>query len=136
MRIFLGQAPRGFAIGNECRMCDPVDTRATIRCVDVDLSDPAVRRHATEGMVLTHLGLEFNDVMRCTLDRNGAISKLELTGMDVDETLPDEDPLARLDAEFALLTGTLRQFLLALEQALGGYDDAAPEPARLMAAGA
>lgn len=136
MRIFMGQPPRGFALGNACRMCDPADSKATIRCADVDLSDAAVRRHVTEGMALTHLGIEFNDVMSCTLDRSGAISKLKLVGMDVDEALPEEDPLARLDAEFALLTGTLRRFLKALEQALGGYDEAAPEPARLMAVGA
>lgn len=132
-RIFLGDAPRGFALGNECRMCDPADSKATIRCADVDLTDTAVRRHVTEGMTLTHLGIEFNSVMRCTLDQNGAIGKLKLVGMDIEEQ-PDEDPLARLDAEFALLTGTLRQLLNALQQALGGYDEAAPE--RLMAVGA
>lgn len=135
MRIFLGDAPRGFALGNECRMSDPADKRAIIRCAELDLTDAAVRRHVTEGMQLTQLGIEFNSVMRCTLDGNGAISKLKLTGMDVDEELPDEDPLARLDAEFALLVGTLRQFLAALSQALGGYAEE-PAPPRLMAVGA
>ena len=133
MRIFLGDSPRGFALGTECRMCDPADSKATIRCSDVDLADNTVRRHVTEGMHLTHLGIEFESVMRCTLDRNGAISKLRLTGGDVEDA-PDEDPLARLDAEFALLTGTLRRFLKALEQALGGYE-AATAPDRLMAVG-
>jgi recombination associated protein RdgC len=133
-RIFLGDAPRGFVLGNECRLCDPADAKATIRCADIDLADSAVRRHVTEGMRLTHLGIEFGNVMRCTLDQNGAVSKLKLVGMDVDENLSEEDPAARLDAELALLTGTLRQLLNALQRALGGYDEE-PAPARLVAVG-
>ncbi|MEX2496107.1 MAG: recombination-associated protein RdgC [Woeseia sp.] len=123
MRIFMGDAPRGFALGRECRMCDPSDTKATIRCADIDLADPAVRKHVREGMHLTHLGVEFGNVLSCTIDQNAGISKLKLVGTDVRDDLPDEEPLARLDAEFALLTGTLRQLLTALKQALGGYDE-------------
>lgn len=126
MRVFLGDPPRGFALGSECRMCDPSDTKSTLRCADMDLTDLAVRRHVKEGMRLTHLGVEFASVLSCTLDENGSISKLKLVGTDVDEELPDEDPLARLDAEFALLTGTLRQFMAALKQALGGVETSAP----------
>lgn len=136
MRIFMGDAPHGFALGSECRMCDPADAKATIRCADVDLTGASVRRHVTEGMQLTHLGIEFNNVMRCTLDHTGAISKLKLIGMDVEDDAGSEDPLARLDAGFALLTGTMRQLLRALEKALGGYDDETAAPPRAMAVGA
>jgi recombination associated protein RdgC len=121
MRIFLGDTAGEFAPGGECRMCDPADSRATIRCIDIDLADANVRNHVREGMRLTHLGIEFNSVLGCTLDENGGISKLRLVGMDNKEDFPDEDPLARLDAEFALLTGTMRQLLGALKKALGGY---------------
>ncbi|MBN1240715.1 MAG: recombination-associated protein RdgC [Gammaproteobacteria bacterium] len=124
-QIFLGDAPRGFVLGHECRMQDPSDTRATIRCADVDLGDAAVRKHVSDGMRLTHLGVEFNNVMSCVIDHNGGISKLKLTGMDGKDEAADDDPLARLDAEFVLLTGTLRQLIGSLKQALGGYDEEA-----------
>jgi recombination associated protein RdgC len=134
-RIFLGDAPRGFALGRECRMCDPADVKASIRCADLDLADTGVRRHVREGMRLTHLEIEFDNVLRCTLDEKGGIGKLKLVGSDIAEDMPDEDPLARLDAEFALLTGTLRQLLNAMRQALGGYEDE-PMPAERLAVGA
>lgn len=134
-RVFLGDAPRGFALGRECRMCDPADVKASIRCADLDLGDPGVRRHVSEGMRLTHLEIEFDNVLRCTLDEKGGIAKLKLVGADIAEDLPDEDPLARLDAEFALLTGTLRQLLNAMRQALGGYEEELI-PAERLAAGA
>lgn len=129
MRIFLGDGPREFAPGGECRMRDPADSRATIRCVEIDLADANVRNHVREGMRLTHLGIEFNSVLSCTIDENGGIGKLHLVGLDSNENFPDEDPLARLDAEFALLTGTMRQLLAALKKALGGYAGTVlPEP--------
>lgn len=132
MRIFLhNDPPREFVLGRECRMCDPSDTRATIRCADMDIADPAVRKHVSEGMHLTHLGIEFANVLSCNLDHKGAISKLKLVGTDVAEDLPDEEPLARLDAEFALLTGTLRQLMKVLEQALGGFEEETPLTARV-----
>jgi DNA recombination-dependent growth factor C len=37
-----------------------------------------------------------------------------------DDTDDENDPLARMDAEFVLLTGTLRRFLADLEKQLGG----------------
>jgi recombination associated protein RdgC len=124
-QIFLGDAPRGFVLGHECRMQDPSDPKATIRCADVDLADAAVRKHVKDGMRLTHLGVEFGNVLSCVIDQNGGISKLKLTGMDAKDEAVDEDPLARLDAEFVLLTGTLRQLIASLKQALGGYDQEA-----------
>lgn len=134
-RIFLGDPPRGFVLGRECRMCDPSDSKAAIRCTDMDLADQSVRRHLREGMRLTHLEVEFENVLACTIDEKGGLSKLKLVGTDIDEDLPDEDPLARFDAELALLAGTLRQLLSAMKQNLGGYDDVPVLPER-MAVGA
>jgi recombination associated protein RdgC len=125
-RIFLNNPAQGFAVGAECRMCDPADTKATVRCADMDLTDAAVRKHVTDGMHLTHLGIEFNNLLACTIDRTGGIAKLKLSGIDVDEQEVDEDPLARLDADFALLSSALRQLINAMKQALGGYDEDAP----------
>jgi recombination associated protein RdgC len=86
----------------------------------MDLADSNVRKHVRDGMKLTQLGLEFNGVMSCVIDENGALGKLRLLGMDAKEASDEEDPLARFDAEFVLLTGTLRQFIDVLAKSLGG----------------
>lgn len=134
-QIFLGEAPRGFVLGQECRMCDPADLKATVRCVDMDLADASVRKHVKDGMRLTQLGIEFSNVLRCVVDQNGGMSKLRFAGLEAGEAPDDDDPLARLDAEFVLLTGTLRQLLSGMHQALGGYadDGALSEPRALRA---
>lgn len=127
-RIFLGDPPPGIELGRECRMQDPSDSKASVRWVDMDLTDPSIRKHVKDGMKLSHLGIEYRGIMSCVLDEHGALGKLRFTGLEAHDDAEIDDPLARFDAEFVLLTGTLRELLGVLEKALGGF--AAPPRAR------
>jgi recombination associated protein RdgC len=121
-RVFAGDPPPKFALGRECRMRDRADVKSSVRWSEVDLTHANVRRCVKEGMELTHLGIEFGSAMSAVLDVNGTLGKLKLIGIDeaADEAAEGaEDPLARLDAELALLGGTLRQLVSGLKQALG-----------------
>lgn len=118
--IFLGGAPGQFSVGRECRMRDPGDPGSVVRWTDFDLTDQTIRNHVANGMRLTHLAIVYDNVMACVLDENGVISKLRFLGMDDDDDDGNE-PLARLDAEFVLITGTLRKMLGDLKKALGGF---------------
>ena len=73
--------------------------------------------------LLTHaicrLAIEYDSVVSFVLDENGVITKLRFLGMDDDGV--DNDPLARLDAEFVLITATLRKILGDLKNSLGGF---------------
>jgi DNA recombination-dependent growth factor C len=71
-------------------------------------------------MRLTHLGIEYDNVMSCVLHENGVITKMRFIGMD-DDSEDHADPLARLDAEFVMVTGTLRLLITDLKKLLGGY---------------
>jgi recombination associated protein RdgC len=122
-RVFLGEAPRGIKPGRECRMQDPSDSRSRVHWVDMDLTDASIRKHVRDGMKLTHLAIEVGNVMSCVIDANGALSKLRFLGMDAKEAIEDENPQARLDAEFVLLTGSLRQLISVLARSLGGLEE-------------
>jgi recombination associated protein RdgC len=122
-RVFSGDAPPRFALGRECRMRDRADVKSCVRWSEVDLTHANVRRCVKDGMELTHLGIEFDGALRGVLDAKGGLGKLKLVGLDeaADEAAEGtEEPLARLDAELALLGGTLRQLVVGLKQALGG----------------
>ena len=121
-RIFFGDAPRGIHLGRECRMQDSAENRSRVHWVDMDLTDSSIRKHVRDGMKLTHLAIEAGSVMSCVIEENGALSKLRLIGMDAKEETEDENPQARLDAEFVLLTGSLRQLVDALARSLGGLE--------------
>jgi recombination associated protein RdgC len=70
-------------------------------------------------MRLTHLELVYENIMSFVLSDKGVITKMKFLGMD-DDAEDHNDPLARLDAEFVLLTGTLRKLLGDLRKVLGG----------------
>lgn len=118
--VFFDGAPRQFVLGRECRMQDLGDTSSVVRWSDFDLSDSTIRNHVANGMRLTHLAIEYDSVMRLVLNENGVISKLRFIGMD-DDNEDHLDPLAKLDAEFALISGTLRRLLKDLRKELGGF---------------
>lgn len=114
-RLFLGPPLAGLRLGEECRMQNPTDTRSTGTWRHFDLTDPALRRHVEEGLGLSQLGLVLDEVMQFVLAEDGAVGKLKL--LDMDDDGGDEDPVAALDAEIALLAGALRRLLKALKAA-------------------
>ena len=118
--VFFDDSPGTFSAGRECRMQDLADPKSVVRWTDFDLSEQAIRNHVAGGMRLTHLGIVFDNVMSCVLNENGVISKLRFLGMN-DDNEDHGDPLARQDAEFALITGTLRRLLGELKKQLGGF---------------
>jgi recombination associated protein RdgC len=120
-RVFLGDGPPAFRPGRECRMQDAAAGAATVSWMDIDLTDADVQRHVRHGLKLTRLAVQFDELLSCVIDEDGVLRKLKLAGMEAVEDREDEDPLARLDAEFVLLTGVCRRFVGALKQQLGGY---------------
>jgi len=116
--IFFEDAPTQFSLGRECRMQDLADAKSIVRWTDFDLSD--IRDHVANGMRLTHLSIVYDNILSCVLNENGVISKLRFLGMD-DDNENHKDPLARQDAEFVLITGTLRNLLGDLKKQLGGF---------------
>jgi recombination associated protein RdgC len=118
--VFFDGAPKQFAAGRECRMQDLADAGSIVRWTDFDLSDKSIRDHVANGMRLTHLAVVYDNIMSCVINENGVISKLRFLGMD-DDSEDHGDPLARQDAEFVLITGTLRHLLGDLKKQLGGY---------------
>jgi recombination associated protein RdgC len=121
-KIFLGSGPGEFRSGRECRMEDPAAGATTVTWLDADLHDPSVTRHVRDGLKLTRLGVEFADLLSCVIDQDCVIRKLKMQGLESVDDMPDEDPLARLDAEFVLLTGNVRRLVRSLEKPLGGLD--------------
>ena len=119
-KVFFGSAPARFSLGRECRMQDPADTGSIVRWSDFDLDDKTIRDHVANGMNLTHLGIVYDNILSFVLSENGVITKMRFLGMDDDSDV-ESDPLARHDAEFVLLTGTLRALLADMKKLLGAY---------------
>lgn len=116
-KVLFGDSPSQFVAGQECRLQDLTDPRAIVRCMNVDLSDPTFRRNISDGMRLTHLAIVYDNVVSLVLDLDGNITKLKFVGEEDDAEL--ETATERLDADFVLLTGVLRNLLKDLSKQLG-----------------
>jgi DNA recombination-dependent growth factor C len=55
------------------------------------------------------------------ISEDGVISKLRFIEGDAVDTPDYEDPLARMDADFVLLSGTVQRLAENLKKLLGGY---------------
>jgi len=122
--IFMGDSPLGFSLGRECRMQDMMDSQSVVTWRDFELSDQSIRQHVVEGMRLSHLGVGFDEVLQCVISDEGIISKLKfIEGEAVDNW--GEDAIAKLDADFVLLTGAIRRLMEDLKKLLGGFAHAA-----------
>ncbi len=120
-KVFMGRPVKRFALGRECRMQSQMDSKAIVTWRDMDLDDDSIRHHISQGMQLTHLGMNYDNASSLVLSTDAIISKFKFfEGDDIDRT-DDEDPLARQDANFVLLTGTLKRILADLAKELGGY---------------
>jgi len=123
--IFMGDSPLGFSLGRECRMQDAMDTRSVVTWRDFELTDHSIRQHIVEGMRLTHLGVNFDQVMNCVIDQEGVVSKVRFIEGEAVDNWGMEDPMAKLDADFVLLTGAVRRLIDDLKKLLGGFADSA-----------
>jgi len=119
--IFMGDSPLGFSLGRECRMQDVMDSKSVVSWRDFELSDHSIRQHVVEGMKLTHLGVNFDEVMNCVISDEAVISKLKFIEGDAVDKWGVEDPMAKLDADFVLLTACVRRLVEDLKKLLGGF---------------
>ena len=121
-KIFMGDGPANLQLGRECRMRNPGEAATSVSWMDVDLGDPAVQRHVKSGLRLDRLGITFDGVVRFVLDPDLGVRKLRLDDVDGMDEIPDEDPLARFDADFVEAAGVLKRLLGGLEKQLGGWE--------------
>lgn len=119
-RLFMGRPVPRFQVGRECRMQEASDSRSIVTWRELDLDEFNVRQHLNEGLGLTHLGLIYDECLSFLMSAEGVITKLRFPDGNAVDVTDDEDPLARQDAEFVLLTGIVQKLIKDLSNELGG----------------
>ena len=110
--------PDDFLLGDQCDLLDIEDT-ATISCRRQDLDTQEIRAHLKAGKICTRLGIRWHDDLRLSVDAALTLRQIKLESI-ADEHIEDEDPAARLDADFMQMRQVFAGFLPLLFQAMGG----------------
>ena len=112
--------PRGFALGDECELKDPVDGGAVVKCQRQDLLGDEIGKHLEAGKQVSRLALVFDDHVSFVLGEDLVLRKLKFLDGAVDQLENSErDSLAaELDARFALMSAEVSRLFRALEKTL------------------
>lgn len=113
------ELPAMFTADRDCllRACD--DSKATVRYASHRLDIDEIRLHIEGGKLPIQLAMTWNDSLSFVLAENGSIKKIEFLDVAAD-TKPAKGSDSGFDADVAIATGTLRQMIPALVEALGG----------------
>lgn len=123
---WLEQSPSGaFELGDECELKEPVDNGGVMRGRRLDLASPEVRSHLDAGMRVARLAVTWQERIGAILCEDLAIRRLRFLELVTEQAaaLESDDPLARFDADFALMGMELAVFIPAVIEAFGGLED-------------
>lgn len=126
MSSWLTQAslPEDLELRDECELKDMGEDAATVRCKGVDLYSDEVRQHLQGTMQVVRLALGWKEQLRFVLGDDLCLRRMKFADALVKENdeLMDEDRLARLDADFALMAPALTALQDRLISLFGGED--------------
>jgi recombination associated protein RdgC len=127
MSSWLAQSslPDDFSAGEECELRDPTEQAAVIRCRGVDLYSDELLQYLRNGMQVVRLALHWREQLRFVLGDDLCVRRMKFADALVKENdeLMDEDRLARLDADFALMAPALTELQDRLIALFGGEDN-------------
>lgn len=115
------EAPHQFELGDEVVLEAAKDGRV-IRAKRQDLTASEIRNHLESGMHVNKIALTWKESIHCTVD-----DCLAVKGLKFDDAISDkandrnpESKAEQFDADFAIMTLELKNFIAALLAAFGG----------------
>ena len=116
------QVPSPFLLGDECELREPGDEGGQISAKKQELISDEIKAHIEAGMQVSKLALSWDDAQTFVLGDDLVIRKLKFTEM-IQEQLDDieaDSAAEQFDADFSVMTLSLRKLITDLIEALGG----------------
>ncbi|MFO1433183.1 MAG: recombination-associated protein RdgC [Candidatus Competibacteraceae bacterium] len=108
-----------FTLADECELQDRDEGGGVVRCKGQDLNSSEILAHLQAGMQVTRVALVWKQRLAFVLTEDLSIRRLRFLDV-IKEQVGETDTLEQLfDAEFALMTGELAEFLPRLWASFG-----------------
>jgi recombination associated protein RdgC len=118
--------PKGFELGDECELRDPVEAGAIVKCKNQEMDSDEVREHLKAGKQGFLLALTFEERLSLVIGEDIVVRKLKFLETATEPLEKDNrDSLrAEIDATFALMSAELKRLLerLTAEFSLSAAD--------------
>ena len=113
--------PAPLQITDEAELSEIGDEGAVVKFKRQALDGEEIKVHLEAGKQVVKLSVNFDDRADFILQDDLTVKRLKFTDLVTDENSEiDEDPLARLDADFTLMCAEIRQLIQQVLKAMGG----------------
>lgn len=117
-----GTVPGSLELESECELISPEEDGGIVRCRRQDLAVPEILNHIQAGKEVIKLAITWNDRLSLLLDENLAVKRLRFLDV-IQEAAADietDDPAARFDIDFSIMSLELNAFIPELIEWFGG----------------
>ena len=120
-----GPMPEGFALLEEAELKHPDEDGGIVRCKKQDLTADEITHHLDAGKLVQKLAIEWDETLTAVIQEDLTIKRLKFSDVlrEQNEDIPKDQQMARLDADFALMTGEIVRFAQALQNTFDLQDD-------------
>jgi recombination associated protein RdgC len=120
-----GNIPAGFALEDEGELRSALEGGGIIRCKQQDLLSDEIKNHLSADKFVTKLALNWAESISFIIGEEFALKRLKFADVlqEQNEDIDKDDFAARFDADFALMTGEIRQLIPAIIDAFGGEQE-------------
>lgn len=117
-----GSVGNGFTLLDEVELKATLEAGGTVRCKKQDLVSDEVSTHIEAGKRVTSVSLDWQERIQFSLTDQSLLKRIKFTDtlLEQNDDVSREEPEARFDADFVLLTGELELLIKSLVDALGG----------------
>lgn len=112
--------PNGISLLEEAEFKSTDELESVIRCKNQPLDSDEIKMHLDAGKLVQKLGIEYDDTLTAVIAEDGSLKRIKFTDRLKEECddIPKDQVAARLDAEFALMSAELSQFVSFLRDEL------------------
>ncbi len=108
-----GDHPSDFTLGTEVELKDFAEDEGTLRIKNLSLDSDDLQNHLNNGKQATKIAVDWDETLSCILADDLSIKRIKFNDVikEQNDDITDEDKLARLDADFVLMSRELTRFI-------------------------